>query len=173
MDFRVLGKLQVVRDGQPVDLGAFRQRALLALLLTSPNAVFSSDQILDRLWGDDGGADKQNALWVYISGLRKALEPDREKRSDGSVLLTRSPGYLIHADPEDIDALRFERLVSEGRALADTDPAAASLVLGEALALWSGHAFEDFMYESFAQTEISRLEELRMEAVEARIDADL
>jgi DNA-binding SARP family transcriptional activator len=173
MEFRVLGSLEAVRDGQPVDLGAFRQRALLALLLTAPNTVFSSDQILDRLWGDDGGAEKQNALWVYVSGLRKALEPDREKRSDGSILLTRSPGYLLQTGPDDIDAVRFERLVAEGRALADTDPAAASLVLGEALALWRGRAFEDFMYESFAQTEIARLEELRLEAVEARIDADL
>ncbi|MGD9700819.1 MAG: extracellular solute-binding protein [Acidimicrobiia bacterium] len=173
MEYRVLGKLEVLRDGHPVDLGAFRQRALLALLLTAPNSVFSTDQIIDELWGADGGGDKQNALWVYVSGLRKALEPDREKRSGGSILLTRAPGYLVEAAPEEIDAVRFERMVAEGRALADVDPAAASLVLGEALALWRGRAFEDFTYESFAQTEIARLEELRHEAVEARIDADL
>ncbi len=173
MEFRVLGKLEVIRDGIPVDLGAFRQRALLALLLTSPNSVVSTDQILDRLWGDDGGVEKQNALWVYVSGLRKVLEPEREKRSEGSILLTRAPGYVLHAEPEEVDAVRFERLVSEGRALADTDPAAASLVLGEALTLWRGHAFEEFTYEPFAQAEIARLEELRLEAVQARIDADL
>ena len=173
MEYRVLGKLDVLQDGHAVDLGAFRQRALLALLLTAPNSVFSTDQIIDGLWGADGGIDKQNALWVYVSGLRKALEPDREKRSEGSILLTRAPGYLIEAAPEEIDAVRFERMVAEGRALADVDPAAASLVLGEALALWRGRAFEDFTYESFAQTEIARLEELRLEAVEARIDADL
>ncbi len=173
MEFRVLGKLEAIRDGTPVELGAFRQRALLALLLTSPNSVFSTDQILDRLWGDDGGVEKQNALWVYVSGLRKALEPEREKRSDGSMLLTRAPGYVLHAEPEEVDSVRFERLVTEGRALAGTDPAAASLVLGEALALWRGHAFEEFTYEPFAQTEIARLEELRLEAVEARINADL
>ena len=97
MEYRVLGKLEVLRDGHPVDLGAFRQRALLALLLTAPNSVFSTDQILDELWGDAGGVDKQNALWVYVSGLRKALEPDREKRTEGSILLTRAPGYLIEA----------------------------------------------------------------------------
>ena len=173
MEYRVLGKLEVLRDGHPVDLGAFRQRALLALLLTAPNSVFSTDQILDELWGDAGGADKQNALWVYVSGLRKALEPDREKRTDGSILLTRAPGYLIEAAAEQIDSLRFERMVSEGRALADVDPAAASLVLGESLALWRGRAFEEFTYESFAQAEIARLEELRLEAVELRLDADL
>ena len=173
MEFRVLGKLEVLRDGAPVDLGAFRQRALLGLLLTSPNTVWSTDQIIDGLWGDDVGADRQNALWVYVSGLRTALEPDREKRTEGTILLTRPPGYLVDIDPEEIDAVRFERLVVEGRSLVDTDPAAASLVLGEALSLWRGRAYEDFTYESFVQTEISRLEELRLEAVGARIDADL
>ncbi|MFW2382248.1 MAG: extracellular solute-binding protein [Acidimicrobiales bacterium] len=173
MEFRVLGKLEVVHDGQVVDVGPHRQRSLLALLLTKPNTVFSTDRIIDALWGEGGGADKQNSLWVYISGLRKALEPDREKRSEGSVLLTRAPGYLVSVDEHVVDSVRFERLVAEGRALAHTDPAAASLVLGEALALWRGSAFEDFTYEEFAQTEIARLEELRLEAVEARIEADL
>ncbi len=112
-------------------------------------------------------------MWVYVSGLRKALEPDRERRSEGSILLTRAPGYLVKAAPDEIDSVRFEQLVTEGRALVDVDPAAASLVLAEALALWRGRAFEDFTYESFIQTEIARLEELRLEAVEVRIDADL
>jgi DNA-binding SARP family transcriptional activator len=173
VEYRVLGKLEVFRDGQAVDLGAFRQRALLALLLTAPNSVFSTDQILDELWGDAGGLDKQNALWVYVSGLRKALEPDRKKRADGTVLLTRPPGYVIQAEVEQIDSVRFEQMVGEGRALSEVDPAAASVVLGEALALWRGRAFEEFTYESFAQAEIARLEGLRLEAVELRLDADL
>ena len=172
MEFRVLGKLEVVRDGRPVDLGAFRQRALLALLLTAPNSVFSTDRILDELWGADGGVDKQNALWVYVSGLRKALEPDARSAPRAR---SCSPGPRLphRGGPEEVDALRFERMVAEGRALADVDPAAASLVLGESLALWRGRAFEDFTYESFAQAEIARLEELRLEAVELRVDADL
>ncbi len=173
MEFRVLGKLEVFRDGEAVNLGSFRQRSLLALLLCAPNSVLSTDQIIDSLWGDDGGPDKQNALWVYVSGIRKALEPDRPKRTDGTVLLTRSPGYLAEVDPDSVDSLRFERLVVEGRALIDTDPAAAAIVLGEALSLWRGRAFEEFTYESFAQIEIGRLEELRVEAVAARIEADL
>src|SRR3954466_9267088 len=162
-----------MRDGGPVDLGAFRQRALLALLLTRPNSVFSTDRILDELWGVDGGADKQNALWVYVSGLRKALEPERAKRTDGSILLTRPPGYLVEVDREEVDAVRFERMVSEGGALAEVDPAAASIVLGDALALWRGRPFEEVTYETFAQDEIARLEELPLEAVELRVDADL
>ena len=173
MEFRVLGKLEVLRDGIAVDLGAFRQRALLGLLLTAPNSVWSTDQIIDGLWGDEAGGDKQNALWVYVSGLRKALEPDRQKRTDGTILLTRAPGYLVEVDAESLDSVRFERLVAEGRSLAESDPAAASLVIGEGLALWRGRAFEDFTYESFAQAEIARLDELRIEAVGARIQADL
>ncbi len=173
MEFRVLGKLTVERDGVVVDLGAFRQRALLGLLLSAPNQVWSTDQIIDGLWGDEATGDKQNALWVYVSGLRKALEPDRPKRTDGSVILTRAPGYLAEIAPESLDSIRFERLFMEGRALVETDPAAASIVLSEALALWRGRAFEDFTYEPFAQTEITRLEELRLEAVSARLGADL
>jgi len=173
MEFRVLGKLEVLRDGELVDLGSYRQRSLLALLLSEPNTVISTDRIIDGLWGDDTPTDRQNALWVYVSGLRKALEPDREKRSEGTILLTRSPGYLVQASPDETDAGRFEQLLAEGRALAETDPDAASLVLGEALSLWRGRPFEEFTYESFAQPAIRRLEGLRLEAVEARIDADL
>jgi DNA-binding SARP family transcriptional activator/ABC-type glycerol-3-phosphate transport system substrate-binding protein len=173
MQYRVLGKFEVSRDGVEVDAGSFRQKSLLAYLLTRPNRIVSTDQIIDALWGEEAGADRQNALWVHISGLRKALEPGREKRSEGTILLTRAPGYLLQVDAQDVDALQFEQLAAEGRALGESDPAAASLVLGEALALWRGHAYEDFMYEAFASAEIARWEELRLETVEARVDADL
>lgn len=173
MDYHVLGTLVVYRQGEELELGPFRQRALLALLLTEPNSVLSTDSIIDALWGTEGTTDRQNSLWVYVSGLRKALEPDREKRTDAQVLVTRSPGYALVTEPDEIDSVRFERMIGEGRALAPTDPAAASMVFGEALGLWSGKAFEDFAYESFAQTEIGRLEALREEAVEARVDSDL
>lgn len=173
MNYGVLGKLEVHRDGAELDVGAFRQRALLALLLTEPNAVLSTDSIIDALWGTDGTTDRQNSLWVYVSGIRKVLEPEREKRTEATVLVTRPPGYALIIEPDDLDSVRFERMIGEGRALAPTDPSAASLVFGEALGLWRGRAFEDFAYEAFAQTEITRLEALRQEAVEARIDADL
>ncbi|MGI9609487.1 MAG: AfsR/SARP family transcriptional regulator [Acidimicrobiia bacterium] len=168
MEYRVLGRLEVLRDGEVIELGAHRQRTLLAVLLTSANSVVAMDEILEALWGEDGASAKQNALWVYISGLRKALEPDREKRTDGTVLLTRSPGYVLAASEDAIDAVQFEKLVAEGRALGETDPAAASLVLGEALALWRGKPYEEFTYDSFFQGEIARLNELRLEAVEVR-----
>ena len=172
IDYRVLGRLEVVRDGTPLELGAFRQRALLALLLSHAGTVLSTDRILDELWAETGGTDKHGSLWVYVSGLRAVLEPGRAKRSEGTILLTRPPGYVLEIDRDDTDAGRFERSVVEGRMLADSDPAAASLVLRAALATWRGHAYEEFAYESWAQTEISRLEELRLEAIENRIDAD-
>ncbi len=173
IEYRMLGRLEVLSDGAPVDLGSQRQRALLALLLANAGTVLSTDRILDELWGEAGAADKHNSLWVYVSGLRGALEPDRAKRSEGTVLLTRSPGYVASVDSADIDIGRFERCVAEARLIAETDPAAAAATLRDGLALWRGHAFEEFVYEGWAQADISRLEELRLEATEMRVEADL
>ncbi len=172
MRFGILGRLEAERDGTAISLGSFKERSLLTLLLIHRDEVVSTDRIIDELWGEDA-VGRQNALWVHISNLRSALEPDREKGSEGTVILTRSPGYLIPAVTCDLDAPRFEHLAAEGRALIPTDPAAAALVLGEALALWRGHALEDFTYENFAQAEIARLEEARLGTVEAKIDAEL
>src|SRR5262245_50785433 len=153
MEFGVLGTVEAWRGGERVGLGSFRQRSLLALLLIYANTVVSTDRILDELWGDEVGADRQNALWVHVSNLRSALEPDRPPRTEGTVVLTRPPGYVAQVDASALDAWRFEELLREGRLLLDTDAAAASVVIGEALALWRGHAYEDFAYESFAQPE--------------------
>jgi len=173
LEYRILGPLEVRRDGEPVEIGRYKLRALLALLLINGDQVVSTDRIIDEIWGEDAGTDRQNSLWVAISGLRSALDPERQKRTDGTVLLTRSPGYLINTDGANVDAWRFEQLAAEGRGLLDADPPAASLVLQEALALWRGHALEEFTYESFAQAEVARLEEMRLAAVEDRILADL
>jgi len=172
IEYRLLGRLEVLRDGAPVDLGSQRQRALLAILLANAGTVVSTDRLLDELWGD-AAADKHNSLWVYVSGLRGALEPERPKRSEGNVLLTRSPGYVVSVDPAEIDVGRFERSVADARLMSETDPASAASTLRDGLALWRGHAFEEFVYEGWAQPEISRLEELRLEATEMRIEADL
>ena len=115
----------------------------------------------------------QNVMWVNVSKLRSAIDPDRPKGSDSTVLVTQAPGYMLVTDADAIDAARFEKLASEGRALVDVDPAAASLVFNEALALWNGRALEEFTYDEFAQPEIARLEELRLTTVEHRVDADL
>lgn len=173
MQYGILGSIEARRGDEPIDLGGPRPRALLALLLINANSVVSTDRIVDELWGESTGKDPQNALWVTISRLRGALDPGRPKRSDGTVLVTQQPGYMLSVDAEDIDAARFERAAAEGRSLLETDPAAASLVLGDALSLWRGKALEEFTYEHFAGAEIERLEELRIAAVEDRVDADL
>ena len=171
--FGVLGPLEVTCGGEPIHLGSPKQRAVLGILLTNANGVVSTDRLIDEIWGDDAAPERQNALWVHISNLRKALEPENETRSSGGPLKTRSPGYVLDVDSNEVDAVEFERLLAEGRALTETDPAAASIVFAEALAMWRGSAYADFVYEPWAQAETSRLEELRLEAVESRIDADL
>lgn len=172
MEFRILGPLEVVVGDRPVDVGPPQQRALLALLLINVNRVLSTDRILDELWGVEARG-KENTLWVYISRLRTVLEPDRVGRGRSSTLLTRDHGYVLAVDVGAVDAAVFEARVAEGRALLKDDPGAASEVLGAALRLWRGSALEDFAYEQFAQTEIARLDEGRLSAVEDRIDADL
>lgn len=173
VEYRVLGSLEVRRGDDVVDIGGYKQRALMALLLINANTVVSTDRIIDELWGESDGKDRQNALWVGVSRLRGALEPDRPKRTDGTLLVTQPPGYVLNVVAGDTDAGRFEALALEGRSLLATDPGAGSLVLSEALALWRGHAYEEFTYEAFATPEIERLEELRLAAVEDRIEADL
>jgi DNA-binding SARP family transcriptional activator len=166
MEFRILGPLEVWDGGCEISLGGRKPRALLALLLLHPNEVVSADRLIDELWGEASPERAAAALRVNVSRLRKALAQD--------VLATRSPGYAIRVEPDDLDLHRFERLVDEGRSLLARDLAAdASERLREALSLWRGPALADFAYESFAQTAIARLEEIRLAAVELRIDADL
>jgi DNA-binding SARP family transcriptional activator/tetratricopeptide (TPR) repeat protein len=164
MKFGILGSLEVREDGAVLPLSGTKQRALLAILLLHANEVVSTDRLVDELWGDSPPDSAVKTLQVHISQLRKSLPggPD--------VLLTRAPGYLLHVEEGELDAERFERLVSEARA---QQPARACVTLREALALWRGPALADFAYESFAQTEAARLEELRMTALEERLAADL
>ena len=105
MEFRILGPLEVSEGDRPVALAGTRTRALLALLLTSANDVVSSDRLIDELWGAQPPRSAANALQYHVSRLRKALVP-------ADVIVTREPGYLIKVEPDQLDLLRFERLVS-------------------------------------------------------------
>jgi len=166
MEFRILGPLEVWDGDHEVSLGGPKPRALLALFLLHLNEVVPADRLIDELWGEDSPEGAAAALRVNVSRLRKALPPD--------VLTTRSPGYVIRVEPDELDLHRFERLVDEGRGLLARSLAAdASGRLRDALSLWRGPALADFAYESFAQAAIARLEEIRLAAVELRIDADL
>jgi DNA-binding SARP family transcriptional activator len=163
MEFRVLGPLEIVEQGNPLPLGGARQRALLALLLTRANEVVSTDRLIDELWGDRTPKRAANALQYHVSQLRKLL-------GEADAIVTKEPGYMIRVGPDELDLLRFERLVQEGQR---SSPEAAARLLRNALALWRGPALADVSDETFARAEIVRLEELRLVALEGRIDADL
>jgi YVTN family beta-propeller protein len=170
IDYRLLGPLEVGVNGHALDIGGQKQRALLVVLLLSANEPVSRDVLVDRLWGERPPGGAQHTLEVYISRLRKTLEPVAGR----PVVLTRPGAYVLRATSEHIDIGRFERLAAEGRrALAGGAPGRAAAVLREALALWRGPALADISDEPFAHTEIARLEELRAGVLEDRIEADL
>jgi YVTN family beta-propeller protein len=166
MEFHILGPIEATEAGRSVALGPAKQRALLAALLVHANEVVSTDRLIDQLWGERPPAKAAKSVQVYVSQLRKAL-------GDGC-LETSGHGYLLHVAPGALDSERFHSLLEEGReALADGDASRAAQTLRAALALWRGPALSDVAYEPFAQAEIARLEELRLAALEERIDADL
>ncbi len=165
MDVRILGPFEVREDGRGLDLGGPRPRALLAVLVLRGGEVVPSERLVDELWGERPPRSANHLLHVYVSSLRKHI---------GARLITRTPGYLLELEGDELDAGRFERLLGEGRRLlARGDFEGASATLGESLGLWRGPALADFAYEPFAQAEIARLEELRFVAGEERIEADL
>ena len=172
MEFRILGPLDVVEDGRSLELGGPKQRALLAALLLRANEVVSQDALIDDLWGATPPATAAKTLQAYVSRLRKALA--EESRERPIALETKGHGYVLRVPAGSLDADAFQRGLTDGRqALARDEPTLAAELLREALDLWRGPALADLAYESFAQPEIARLEELRLTALEERIDADL
>jgi DNA-binding SARP family transcriptional activator len=162
VEFRILGPLEVVDDGRRVVLGGQRQRALLGLLLVRAGQVVSTDKLVDELWGEEPPRTAKNSLQNLVVQLRRLLGQD--------VLLTRPPGYVLQVDPAQLDLGRFEQLVAQARKV---DPAEKAAKLRDALTLWRGSPLADLAFESFALTETRRLEELRLEVLEERIEADL
>jgi DNA-binding SARP family transcriptional activator len=168
LEYRILGALEVVRDGQPLRLERPRERGLLALLVLSANRVVSAEVLAEDLWGGAPPPSAANALRVYISRLRQALG------EDGETLWTRPPGYVLRVNDDAVDALRFEALCTQGRRLAAAgDHGEAARVLREALALWRGPALPEVADAPIARAEAARLEEARLAALEDRIEADV
>src|SRR5215468_1824938 len=161
MEYRILGPLEVVGEGDTVKLGGSKQRSLLACLLLHPNEAVSRDRLIDGLWGERPPETAATAIQVYVSQLRKALGRD--------VIVTQAPGYLIRVRDGELDLERFERLVAEAQS---APPEEAAVLLREALALWRGTPLAE-LDVPFAHAAGARLDEQRLASLEQRIDADL
>jgi DNA-binding SARP family transcriptional activator len=167
LDFRILGPLEVAGDGGPIALGGPKQRATLAILLLQANRVVSIDKLADDLYSGAPPVTAVTQVQRQISELRKAL-------GSATAIETRAPGYLIRASPDRLDLARFEQRTTEaGRALGRADTRVAADLLRDALALWRGAPLADLAYEPFAQVAIGRLEEIRLAALEQRVEAEL
>jgi DNA-binding SARP family transcriptional activator len=166
MEFRILGPLEVRRDDQAVPIVGAKERALLAVLLLHGNEPVTTDRLVDQLWGEQPPSTARKSLQVRIAALRRVL-PE-------GALVTHGGSYAIKVERDQLDLLRFEQLLAEGRRqLADGDADAAAATLRAALELWRGPPLSDFAYESFAEPAIARLEELRLAALELRLDSEL
>lgn len=167
LEIRILGPLEVTDGTSVLELAGFRQRALLARLAVAANRVVAVDSLIDELWGSQPPPGARQALQAQASRLRKVLgDPDR--------LVARAPGYILRLSPDELDAARFEALLAQAHAAAtEGDRLTATRRWAEADGLWRGPALADFADAAFAQAEAARLGELRLGAIEARIDAEL
>ncbi len=162
-EFRILGPLEVADGEEVLSLTGHKQRALLALLLLDANRVVSTDRLVDALWGEQPPRTAATSLQNFVSQLRKLLGSD--------VLVTKPPGYQLRISPQQLDLDRFVQLVEEAR--AEDSAVERAEKLRRALAIWRGPPLADLGFEAFAQQEIGRLDELRLAALEDRVDAEL
>jgi serine/threonine protein kinase/WD40 repeat protein len=165
VEFRILGSFAALRSGRLIPLGGPKQRLVLALLVLEANRVVSADRLIDQLWAHDPPEAARGTLQAYISRLRKALGSDR--------IEARAPGYVLRATRDEVDSDRFDRLVADAHDRLESDPQAAKSLLDTALELWRGPALDDLAAEQAVRSQVARLEELRLTAIEYRIEARL
>jgi ABC-type branched-subunit amino acid transport system substrate-binding protein/DNA-binding SARP family transcriptional activator len=163
MEFRILGPLEAIDQGTALALGGPRQRLVLAYLILEANRVVSTDRLIDQIWGDEPPDAARQALFAYVSRLRKRLGPGR--------IQARPPGYILIAERDEIDALRFADLIDAAKRAPDRDAAVA--LLTEALDLWRGGALSDLVDYDALRPAITRLEEQRLSAREDRTEAEI
>ena len=164
----MLGPLTAHDEVGVVNLGGPRQRTVLALLLVAANKVVTTDRLIDELYGEKPPESARKSLQSYVANLRKAVNTQQE------LLQSRPPGYVLEVDTAQVDALDFERLVHQARATLDSDPAVSRDRLTDALQLWYGAPLVDVADEAPSlRQEVVRLTELRLAAIEDRIEADL
>ncbi|MEU9171689.1 BTAD domain-containing putative transcriptional regulator [Streptomyces sp. NPDC048420] len=171
VEFGVLGAVAAWDEtGEPIVLKGPRHRAVLARLLVARRRVVPVPRLVADLWGEDPPADAVGAVRTFVAGLRRALEPERPRRTPSRLLVTEGPGYALRVESARVDAWRFEHTVT---AAAVLPPVQAQTELAGALELWRGPAYADFAEEPWARADRSRLSELRLTAVERRAEARL
>ena len=162
-DFRLLGPLEVAEAGERLALPAGQPRALLARLLLDANRALSADVLVDSIWGEAPPPSARKVLQAYVSQLRKVLGGDR--------IETHAAGYVVRVRPPELDLARFEALTEAAQTAAE--PARRSSLLADALSLWRGPPLAEFRDEPFAAVAARRLGDLRISALEQRVEADL
>jgi len=174
LEFAILGPFEVSRAGHSVALGGPRQRAVLALLLLEANRVVSMDRLAEEVWAGHPPDGWATTLQTYVFHLRRALEPDRPRGAAGAVLVTRDRGYLLHVDRAHLDSAVFEDGFAAGRAALDAGMYAEAVqTLRRVLGLWRGPVLANLADYAFTRPEAARLQELRLAALEVRVEADL
>src|SRR6266545_4555794 len=164
VEFHVLGPVEALKEGVFVRLGGPKQRTVLALLLGEAGHTVSADRLVDLLWGEEPTPGARSTLQTYISNLRSEI---------GDLLVREGGGYRLDLRRDQVDAFRFEDAVARARDLKDSQPLEAAQRLRDALALWRGHPYADISGSVVLDQEARRLEELRMGAIEERLEAEL
>jgi DNA-binding SARP family transcriptional activator/tetratricopeptide (TPR) repeat protein len=171
--FEVLGPLRAWRGQSALDAGPAQQRVVLAVLLLHLNKPVGREQLIDAVWGPSPPACVVNLVQRHVSGLRRALEPARPARTPSRLLAWTDAGYQLTAPAEHLDLETFEQSTGRARAArAAGDMPGAAAALHAALRLWRG-SFCYGLTSPLLNVERDRLEELRIRAVEDRIEADL
>ncbi len=174
IEFLMLGPLEARRAGRPLKLGSIKHRMLLAKLLLHANQVISTDELIDTVWGEQPPPTVRQSLQNHVAALRRVIEQAGTPAGQPRTLLTRDPGYLLQADPDQIDLHRFRRMVDQGRAaLEGGEPWTAVRLLHEAVALWRGPILADVVAAGSSWPELAGVDELEIGAIESRIEADL
>ena len=169
MEYRILGPLEVVDEGEAVPLRRLKERLVLAVLLLHANDFVPRERLIDELWGESPPPTAKKAVNVYVSQLRKALT-----RNGLDPIATADGGYRLEVDAQQLDAARLQRLLATARERASAgELEAAAELLREALALWRGPTLAGLLLESHGRDEIAQLDELRLTALMDRIDCDL
>jgi DNA-binding SARP family transcriptional activator len=173
MHFGILGALEMTHDNRVCTPTAPKVRWTLALLLVRANRIVGMDAIIEELWGNESPRSAVTTAQTYIYQLRKCFDRESAGGPEASLLETRPPGYLLRLAPDQIDATIFERLVAEGRMLLeDGQPEAAAPLLRQALGLWRGPVLANITPGRLLEGHVAHLEELRLRAIELRIQAE-